>query len=121
VRFDATGRGYAAVVEGARLVLMEFLPTQAERNLAKARRILLDPSFPQDFDFVQDLHIADDGRVVVTRWSGEIHVLTPSGEPRSIAFPRPARGGLYYTAVVRGPRVCVTYCADVTIVCGPAP
>jgi hypothetical protein len=121
VRFDATGRGYAAVVEGARLVLMEFLPTQAERNLAKARRILLDPSFPQDFDFVQDLHIADDGRVVVTRWSGEIHVLTPSGEPRSIAFPRPARGGLYYTAVVRGPRVCATYCADVTIVCGPAP
>jgi len=121
VRFDSTGRGYAALVEGTRLELLEFPPTQAARDLTQTRRILLDSQFPRDFDFVQDLHIAADGRIAVTRWSGEIHVLTPSGEPRSVAFPQPAPGGLYYTAVVRGERVCATYCADVTIVCGPAP
>jgi hypothetical protein len=121
VHFDAAGRGYIAVVEDARLELHLLSPSEPERSLAGTRGILLDTSFPSEFDFVQDLQIAEDGRVIVTRWSGAIHVVTPGGDPQVIAFPRPSEGGLYYTAVARGGRVCATYCADVTVVCGPAP
>jgi hypothetical protein len=110
-----------ALVEDARLELRLLSPTEPERSLAAARRVVLDTSFPSEFDFVQDLQIAEDGRIVVTRWSGAIHVVTPAGEPRFIAFPRSSEGGLYYTAVARGDRICATYCLDVAVVCGPAP
>jgi len=121
VHFDTAGRGYIALVEDARLELHVLSPAEPERSLAGTRGILLDTRFPSQLDFVQDLQIAEDGRIVVTRWSGAIHVVTPAGDPRAIAFPRLSEGGLYYTAVARGGRVCATHCADVSVVCGPAP
>lgn len=81
----------------------------------------LDAEFPAEHDFVQDIQPADDGRVVVTRWSGRVHVLQPDGSLRAADLPRLDPEGLYYTAVVRGDRLCATHCADVTVVCIDAP
>jgi hypothetical protein len=85
------------------------------------RRILLDGAFAPGVDFAQDIQVAADGRVAVTRWSGIVHVLLPDGRVRSAALPRPDPAGLYYTAVLHGDRLCATYCADVTVVCVDAP
>ncbi len=85
------------------------------------RRVPLDAAFAPDFDFAQDIQVAADGRVVVTRWSGLVHVLHPDGRVRSVALPRPDPAGLYYTGVLHGDRLCATYCADVTVVCVDAP
>jgi hypothetical protein len=85
------------------------------------RRILLDPAFAASLDFAQDIQVAADGSVVVTRWSGVVHVVARDGSVRSVALPRPDPSGLYYTGVLHGERLCVTYCADVTVVCVDAP
>jgi hypothetical protein len=82
---------------------------------------VLDPRFPVAYDFVQDLQVAGDGRVVVTRWSGVVHVVDPEGRVASSRLPDLDPHGLYYSAAVEGDRVCATYCADVSVVCGPAP
>jgi hypothetical protein len=85
------------------------------------RRVLLDDAFAPGLDFAQDIQVSADGRVVVTRWSGVVHVLERDGRVRSAALPRPDAAGLYYTGVLHGQRLCVTYCADVTVVCVDAP
>jgi hypothetical protein len=87
----------------------------------KPRRIPLDDAFAAALDFAQDIQVAADGRVAVTRWSGIVHVLHPDGRVRSVALPRLDPAGLYYTAVLHGNRLCATYCADVTVVCVDAP
>jgi hypothetical protein len=87
----------------------------------KPHRVLLDGAFPPELDFAQDIQVAADGRVVVTRWSGIVHVLYPDGRVRSAALPHLDAAGLYYTAVLHGDRLCATYCADVTVVCVDAP
>ena len=87
----------------------------------EARRVLLDPAFAGSIDFAQDIQVAEDGRVAVTRWSGVVHVVERDGSVRSVALPRPDPTGLYYTGVLRGERLCVTYCSDVTVVCVDAP
>jgi hypothetical protein len=84
-------------------------------------RIPLDDAFALGLDFVQDIQVAADGRVAVTRWSGVVHVLHPDGSVRSVALPHLDPAGLYYTAVLHGKRLCSTYCADVTIICVDAP
>jgi hypothetical protein len=87
----------------------------------EARRVLLDREFADSLDFAQDIQVAQDGRVVVTRWSGVVHVVDRDDHVRSITLPRPDPTGLYYTGVLHGERLCVTYCADVTVVCVDAP
>ena len=57
----------------------------------------------------------------MTRWSGRIHVVQGDESVRSVDLPRLAPGGLYYTGVLYGDRLCVTHCADVTVVCVDAP
>jgi hypothetical protein len=88
---------------------------------AKPYRVPLDDAFAHDLDFVQDIQVAADGRVAVTRWSGIVHVLHPDGRVRSVSLPHLDAGGLYYTGVLHADRLCVTYCADVTVVCVDAP
>ena len=85
------------------------------------RRVPLDDAFAPELDFAQDIQVAADGRVAVTRWSGIVHVLHPDGRVRSTALPRLDPARLYYTAVLHGDRLCATYCADVTVVCVDAP
>jgi hypothetical protein len=89
-----------------------------------AARVALDTRFPAGFDFVQDIQPAaggTDGRVVLTRWSGRIHVVDRSGHHERVDLPRLDPEGLYYTAVLWGDRLCATYCADVSVVCTDAP
>ncbi len=109
------GALYRAYLEGRKLSLHvsvgESLP----------REILLDEAFATGVDFVQDIKIAADGRVVLTRWSGRVDVLHPDGRIGSVQLPRPDPAGIYYTGVVYGDRLCVTYCADVSVVCVDAP
>jgi hypothetical protein len=88
---------------------------------AGGRRVLLDPAFAREVDFAQDVKPAADGRIVVTRWSGRVHVVDAAGGVRSLTLPRLDPQGLYYSGVLRGDRLCVTHCADVTVVCVDAP
>ena len=117
VRFEPDGTGYLATVDGASLELRILAPGDGEAPLERGRRVPLDRAFPAGFDFVQDLQVADDGRVVATRWSGWIHIVSPAGEARALRMPRLDDEGLYYTGVVRGNRLCATYCSDATVAC----
>ncbi|MFP8877498.1 MAG: hypothetical protein VCB99_11460 [Myxococcota bacterium] len=114
VTFGPEGTGYRAQLRGGRLELVVAPPE------ASARSILLDSTFPAAFDFVQDIQPDHDGGVVVTRWSGRLHLLDAAGHLRHIQLPRLEEGGLYYSAVLRGERVCATYCAGVRVVCANA-
>jgi len=107
--------GFRAEVDGTRLFLHTTTPDGAER------RILLDAAFAPAHDFVQDIQPAADGRVVVTRWSGWIHLLEPQGTVRTLRLPSLEPGGLYYSGVVTGQRVCATYCGGVRVVCAGVP
>ncbi len=115
VAFAADGSGYRAEVDGARLELVVLTPN------APVRRILLDDGFVASHDFVQDILRAPDGRVVVTRWSGWIHVIEDARAPRTLQLPRLEPGGLYYSGVVRDNRVCATYCGGIRVVCRDIP
>ena len=75
---------------------------------------LVDPI--PEVDFVQDVKPAGDG-ALVTRWSGLVHRIGRDGRVRTLRLPKPEPGGLFYTAVASGGRVCATFCADVTVVC----
>jgi len=118
VRVDDAGRLLRAEVDASVLRLVIAPPPGAARE---PRTLLLDARFPSAVDFVQDLQVADDGRIVATRWSGRVHVVDRDLHVASLALPRLDPDGLYYTAVARGGRVCATYCADVTVVCADAP
>lgn len=124
VQFVARGPDgtlYRAEVDGSDLELRVVPPPGGEPE----RLVPLDAAFPAALDFVQDIQPAADGRVAVTRWSGRVHVLHPDraggGAVRTVQLPRLEPGGLYYTAVLRGDRLCATYCAGVTVVCADAP
>jgi hypothetical protein len=119
-RFAADGRGYLTWQRGSRLALRMTQPGAA-LDATSGREIVLDTAFAGGNDFVQDLQIEADGRAVVTRWSGLVHVVAASGAVRTVALPAAAEGGLYYTAVAIGDRVCATYCAGVSVVCAALP
>ena len=81
-------------------------------------------NFAAELDFAQDVSFGDGGEIVVTRWSGAIHVLGPELDGagagllhRRIDLPRYESQGLYYSAVLHGDHICATYCADVSVVC----
>jgi hypothetical protein len=115
VAFGADGTGYRAEREENRLWLHVAPPGAA------GIRLLLDDAFAADLDFAQDIQIARDGRAVVTRWSGFVHVVDPHAATQTLRLPALEPGGLYYSGVLAGERVCATYCADVSIVCQRLP
>jgi hypothetical protein len=119
-QFGPDGRGYFAWLAGRRLLLQITEPGAAAGPDA-GRVLLLDDAFAAGLDFVQDLHVQRDGRAVVTRWSGHVHVIDPDDRMRTVELPRTVEDGLYYTAVARGDRVCATYCAGVRVVCATLP
>jgi hypothetical protein len=108
VAFGRDGGGHFAEVDSWGLRL---------RQTPAGRAILLDRSFVRAYDFAQDIKPLPDGRVVVTRWSGHVHVVSPEGRVTSVRLPRLEDGGLYYTAVAYGDRVCATHCGGVRVVC----
>lgn len=114
--FASDGTGLRAEVDAGGLWLREVPPDAPDRDAGW--RVLLDPDFRPEVDFAQDIQPAGDGRVVVTRWSGRVHVVDPPAGVRTVQLPALEPGGLYYTAVLAGrDRLCATYCADVTVVC----
>jgi hypothetical protein len=119
-QFGPDGRGYFAWLAGRRLLLQITEPGAATGPDA-GRVLLLDDVFAAGLDFVQDLHVQRDGRAVVTRWSGHVHVIDTDDRMRTVELPRTVADGLYYTAVARRDRVCATYCAGVRVVCATLP
>lgn len=111
------GTLYRAEADGSALSLRVVPPP----GRGEPRVIRLDDAFAAAADFAQDIQVGPDGRVVVTRWSGIVHVVDPGGRARSVSLPRLDPAGLYYTAVLHGDRLCATYCADVTVVCADTP
>lgn len=130
-RFDARGAGHLALVQDDRLVLRPVAPGEPLdlRDLSPLTTappaILLDDAFAASHDFVQDLQLGPDGRLVVTRWSGIVHVVSPGGEVRTRRLPRGDGTGpdLYYTGVLvpatrdRPERLCATRCRSIEVVC----
>jgi hypothetical protein len=115
VAFGPGGTGLIAEVDGTRLELRVRSPEGADRVL------LADAAFAAGIDFVQDIHFAPDGRAVVTRWSGVLHVFDPPDSLATLRLPPIEAGGLYYSGVLAGDRVCATHCGGLTVVCAPAP
>lgn len=121
VVFAEDGTGYRAEVEGHALWLRIVRPERGRSGAEEERRVLLDDAFPAALDFAQDIQLTRDGHAVVTRWSGWVHVVDPSGAARALRLPRLDPEGLYYTAVLADGRICATHCAEVTVVCADAP
>ncbi|MDH3211090.1 MAG: hypothetical protein OEM05_01270 [Myxococcales bacterium] len=119
VAFAEDGTGYRAEVESRRLALRIVPPAPADAD--GGRLVPLDDDFPTQLDFVQDIQMHPDGRAVVARWSGRVHVVGPELRVRSLRLPALEPGGLYYTAALSDGRVCATYCAGVTVVCRDLP
>ena len=94
-------------------------PSPAAADPATIKRIVLEPHFASDYDFAQGMEFAEDGRVIVTTWSGGIYVVDPEENwaVQSLTFPRLDEDGLYYTAVLAESHLCATYCSDLTVVC----
>ncbi|MEE9608651.1 MAG: hypothetical protein V3U03_13000 [Myxococcota bacterium] len=115
VAFGDDGTGYMAEVEAGQLFL-RVVPAPGEHEL----RLLLDDAFVSGADFAQDIQLAN-GSAVVSRWSGWVHVAERSGAVRSLRLPSLEGGGLYYTAVLVGERLCATHCGGVTVVCSDLP
>ncbi len=112
--FAEDGTGFLAE-RSETLLRLRVVPPGAEAPLLVGRQIPLDDDLPAS-DFAQDIRLAKDGRVLVTRWSGAVHVVSPDGGVVDLQLPRQP-GGLYYTAVARGAQVCATYCRGVEVVC----
>jgi hypothetical protein len=112
--FAPDGTGLFAEASEGRLRLRERSPRGLDRFVA------LDDAFDAAHDFAQELRIEPDGSVLVTRWSGRIHVIEPTGEVRDLALPQ-SPGDLYYTAARRGERICATRCGGIEVVCADLP
>lgn len=128
VRFDIRGTGYLALRNANRLELQTLpprtaLPTDTELDDAALRklgpRIVLNKNF-SPYDFVQDITLHAD-QVVLTSWSGEVHIVDASGKAKQIQLPNSDGNGLYYTGVIHGKNLCATYCSDVAVTCAPLP
>lgn len=113
--FAADGTGFFAEVSGQRLWLRRRSPAGLDRFVG------LDDGFDAAHDFVQDLRLTQDGRAVLTRWSGRVHVVNAAGRVSDVSLPRSAAGELYYTALPHGRRICATRCGRVEVVCQDLP
>jgi hypothetical protein len=116
--FRADGVGFFADASDGRLRLRERRPAGAT---PRERFIPLDDAFDARHDFVQEIRAEPDGRVVVTRWSGRVHVVSPDSGVQDLTLPRTEAGELYYTGTLVGSRVCATRCGGVEVVCADLP
>ena len=112
--FAPDGTGLFAEASEGRLRLRERSPRGLDRFVP------LDDGFAEAVDFAQDLRAEPDGSVVVTRWSGHVHVIEATGEVRDLVLPQ-GRGDLYYTAARWGERICATRCGGIEVVCADLP
>ena len=109
------------VADGA-LRYVELGPGEPRWQLSPSSGQVLDPRFPDRFDFAQDVAFGPAGEIVITRWSGRIHVLGPGDDQRrDLQLPRSDPSGLYYSSGLADDTVCTTYCADVAVVCARLP
>ncbi len=115
--FAEDGTGFFAEVDGTLLTLRIRAPERAGRPILTGLVVPLDDAFEPGLDFVQDVKVAEDGTAVVTRWSGRVHLVRRDGETRTLTLPRSEDGPLYYTGVLEDGNLCVTLCAEVTVVC----
>jgi hypothetical protein len=115
VAFRPDGSGVMAEVDRPRLSLRIRAASGEERV------VVADESFPPTLDFVQDIHLGDDGSAVVTRWSGFVHRLAPDGALATLRLPKIGDDGLYYSGVRAGGRVCATHCGGIEVACARAP
>lgn len=113
--FAPDGTGLFVEASEGRLRLRERSPRGLDRFVA------LDDAFDPLHDFAQELRAETDGSVLVTRWSGRVHVVETTGEVRDLELPRTEAGELYYTSVRRGSRICATRCGGIEVVCGDLP
>jgi hypothetical protein len=113
--FAPDGTGLFAEASEGRLRLRTRSPGGLDRFVA------LDDAFDPTHDFAQELRAEPDGSIVVTRWSGRVHVVEPTGAVRDLVLPQTEAGELYYTAARRGDRVCATRCGGVEVVCADLP
>lgn len=133
MRFSPDGHGAIARVRAGKLELVMLTPETKRRVPTATRPILLDAAFPASLDFAQDIQLAADGTVVVTRWSGRIHRVDRARQLETIDLPR-SPNSLYYTAVASmtraigadegnapdttpAARLCATRCDTVEVVC----
>ena len=117
--FGPDGTGFLAERSEELLRLRVLAPDPHASPQIGGRRIPLDDAMPAS-DFAQEVRALSDGRVLVTRWSGVVHVISPGGRVADLELPR-AGEGLYYTGVAAGARVCATFCRGIEVVCRPAP
>lgn len=120
-RFDAAGRAWLAerVAGRFRVRVLE----------AGAERAALDLGPAPDADFVQDLWFAADGRAVLARWSGVVHVVELARGGLAVrrvtlpAGPCEQTGGpaLLYTAALRGDTVYATVSCGMRVVTARLP
>ncbi|NNL84088.1 MAG: hypothetical protein HKP27_00460, partial [Myxococcales bacterium] len=104
--FTTTGAGAIVEIRDAGLWLRLRLPG------GRFRSIQLDDAFPASLDFAQDIAFGEpDDEVlgVVQRWSGIYHAFSKQGAVETGRLPA-GDGGLYYTGVSAGGRVCGTLC-----------
>jgi len=122
VAFRGDGWGLAAEVDAEGLWLRALGPDDpAGSPRERGERFLADAFFDRESDFAQDIQFADaaagEGRAVVMRWSGRLHVVDPE-LPLARTYRLPRRGeGLYYTGVLQDERVCATLCQGAEVVC----
>lgn len=123
--FEPDGTGLRVERVGRRLLLRVIPPGVSSAVSATGRTLVLDDGFAAGMDFAQDVTRGDDGRVVVTRWSGRVHVIELAGggpvRAWSVDLPRHGDGSLYYTGVIGAGRLCATECLGVSITCVDAP
>ena len=120
--FAPDGTGYFVWAEGASLYLQRLpagSPPARAGDLQRA--LLLSDDFRGGLDFAQDLVLTPTGDVLVTLWSGEIFVVDDRDRVRRAALARESPRSLYYSAALRGERICATQCGGVAVTCGDLP
>jgi hypothetical protein len=119
--FAPDGTGYRAEVEDGALWLRTAPPDSDPFDDEAGVRTLLDPHFPEQLDFAQELRPLPDGGALVTRWSGLVHRVDAAGVVHTLRLPPQEPRGPYYTAVLHRGRICATHCGGVSVVCADDP
>jgi sugar lactone lactonase YvrE len=114
--FRPDGVGLVAEADAGGLWLRVLRPGDAGEPATRGTRFLADEFFDREHDFAQDVQLDEDGRAVVTRWSGRLHVVELD-LPLARTIQLPHGGGLFYTGVLHGERLCATLCRGVEVVC----
>jgi hypothetical protein len=118
--FRPDGVGLAAEADADGLWLRVLRPDDDAPMPARGERFLADQFFERSADFAQDIQFGSDGRAVVTRWSGRVHVVDPAPPLARTLRLSGAGSGLFYTGVLEGSILCATRCDAVQVVCEAA-